>query len=61
MISYIHQGSVPILDFSDQTKIYVNPLPHVLMLTAIVVGLSTTTVGLAIIIKMKKIDNDNKL
>ncbi|MDO8785767.1 MAG: cation:proton antiporter subunit C [Syntrophales bacterium] len=29
---------------------YVNPLPHVLMLTAIVVGVSTTGVALALII-----------
>ncbi|MDA7845384.1 cation:proton antiporter subunit C [Rickettsiales bacterium] len=34
--------------------IYTNPLPQVLMLTAIVVGLTVTTVGLALIIKLNK-------
>jgi multicomponent Na+:H+ antiporter subunit C len=33
---------------------YVNPLPHVLMLTAIVVGVGTTGVALALLIKMYK-------
>jgi len=32
---------------------YENPLPHVLMLTAIVVGVSITAVALALIIRMK--------
>ncbi|RLI91657.1 MAG: Na+/H+ antiporter subunit C [Candidatus Altiarchaeales archaeon] len=32
--------------------IYVNPLPHVLMLTAIVVGVSTTAVALSLIMKI---------
>ena len=31
---------------------YVNPLPHVLMLTAIVVGVGTTGVALALLIKI---------
>jgi len=31
---------------------YVNPLPHVLMLTAIVVMISTTGVGLAIVLRI---------
>ncbi len=33
---------------------YVNPLPHVLMLTAIVVGVGTTGVALALILKIYK-------
>ena len=32
---------------------YENPLPHVLMLTAIVVGVSITAVALALIVRMK--------
>jgi len=32
---------------------YVNPLPHALMLTAIVVSLSTTGVALALMLKIK--------
>ncbi|MDY6967116.1 MAG: cation:proton antiporter subunit C [Spirochaetota bacterium] len=31
---------------------YVNPLPHVLMLTAIVVGVATTGIALALLIKI---------
>ena len=33
---------------------YENPLPHVLMLTAIVVGVSITAVALALIVRMKR-------
>ena len=33
---------------------YVNPLPHVLMLTAIVVGVSTTGVALALLLRIHK-------
>lgn len=33
---------------------YVNPLPHVLMLTAIVVMVSTTGVALAVVLKIYK-------
>jgi multicomponent Na+:H+ antiporter subunit C len=36
-------------------EIIVNPLPQVLMLTAIVVGLATTTIGLAIVMKIAKL------
>ena len=35
-----------------QAAAYVNPLPHALMLTAIVVGVSTTGVALALIIRI---------
>ena len=31
---------------------YINPLPHVLMLTAIVVGVATTAVGLALVVRI---------
>jgi multicomponent Na+:H+ antiporter subunit C len=36
--------------------IYNNPLPHALMLTAIVVGLATFAIGLAIIIKISRLE-----
>lgn len=32
---------------------YSNPLPHVLILTAIVVGVATTAVGLSLIVRIK--------
>lgn len=41
-----HAHAHELVDFSQ----YMNPLPHVLMLTAIVVGIATTGVALAIII-----------
>lgn len=34
--------------------LYSNPLPHVLMLTAIVVGVATTAVGLALIVRIQE-------
>ena len=37
-----------------QASRYVNPLPHVLMLTAIVVGVATTGVGLALLLRIYK-------
>ena len=33
---------------------YVNPVPHVLMLTAIVVGIAVSSVGLAMVIKINQ-------
>ncbi len=35
-------------------EIYSNPLPHVLILTAIVVGVSTLSVGLALIVRIRE-------
>ncbi|QTR50411.1 cation:proton antiporter subunit C [Candidatus Thiothrix anitrata] len=34
--------------------VYSNPLPHVLILTAIVVGIATTALGLALVIRIKE-------
>jgi multicomponent Na+:H+ antiporter subunit C len=45
-------GTVPIVDlnaFSGTEAIYVNPLPHVLTLTAIVVQVATLGVSLALV------------
>jgi len=44
-------GTAPIL-LEDETVIYSNPLPHVLILTAIVVGVATTAVALALIVRI---------
>lgn len=35
-------------------EIYSNPLPHVLILTAIVVGVSTLSVGLALVVRIRE-------
>ncbi len=46
----IKDGTAPIL--AEGIDIYSNPLPHVLILTAIVVGVATTALGLAIIVRI---------
>ena len=48
-------GTIPVA-LSDLTNAshYVNPLPHGLMLTAIVVSLGTTGVGLALLLRIKE-------
>jgi len=46
-------GTAPILT-DNPDEIYSNPLPHVLILTAIVVGVATTAVGLAIIVRVQE-------
>jgi multicomponent Na+:H+ antiporter subunit C len=45
-------GTAPIL--SDAFKVYSNPLPHVLILTAIVVGVATLALGLAIVVRIRE-------
>ena len=48
-------GTVPVLWEGKPASIpYENAVPHVLMLTAIVVGVSTTAVALALIIRLKR-------
>jgi len=59
-----HEATIPILqnDHSSPSGMetiievthYVNPLPHVLMLTAIVVGVATTGVALALLLRIHK-------
>ena len=46
-------GAAPILDDSIET--YSNPLPHVLILTAIVVGVATTALGLALVVRIRDV------
>lgn len=50
-------GTAPIfpLDMDiDPDVIYSNPLPHVLILTAIVVGVATTSLALALIVRIQE-------
>ncbi|MEE9300970.1 MAG: cation:proton antiporter subunit C [Alphaproteobacteria bacterium] len=51
-IGKVRGGSAPIID--PDVEIYSNPLPHVLILTAIVVSVATTAVGLALVVRIKK-------
>jgi len=48
----ILNGTPPILDKSFE--VYSNPLPHVLILTAIVVGVATLAMGLALIVRINE-------
>nr|WP_272954208.1 cation:proton antiporter subunit C [Ramlibacter lithotrophicus] len=45
-------GTAPILD--PAFKVYSNPLPHVLILTAIVVGVATLALGLALVVRIRE-------
>ena len=48
-------GTIPVaLDTIINANKYVNPIPHGLMLTAIVVSLGTTGVGLALLTRIKE-------
>jgi multicomponent Na+:H+ antiporter subunit C len=50
-------GTAPIFPVDmqvDPTVVYSNPLPHVLILTAIVVGIATTSLGLALIVRIRE-------
>lgn len=49
-IAYVRDTTVPVL--WEKSALYSNPLPHVLILTAIVVSVSTTAVALALVIKI---------
>ena len=49
----VEGGTAPILDGNSGT-LYSNPLPHVLILTAIVVGVATTALGLALILRINE-------
>ena len=51
-IGNVKDGATPILE--DGISIYSNPLPHVLILTAIVVGVATTALGLALVVRIKE-------
>jgi len=51
-IAKVEGGTAPIL--IDGVVQYSNPLPHVLILTAIVVGIATTALGLALTVRIKE-------
>jgi multicomponent Na+:H+ antiporter subunit C len=45
-------GTAPIVD--PAFRVYSNPLPHVLILTAIVVGVATLALGLALVVRIRE-------
>ncbi|MDP7062746.1 MAG: cation:proton antiporter subunit C [Planctomycetota bacterium] len=48
----VEGGSAPIV--TEGVEVYSNPVPHVLMLTAIVVGVATTAVGLSLAVRINE-------
>lgn len=46
----VRGGTAPII--TPQAEVYSNPVPHVLMLTAIVVGIATTALALALVVRI---------
>lgn len=48
----VQGGTAPII--AEGITTYSNPLPHVLILTAIVVGVATTALGLALVVRINE-------
>jgi len=48
----VEGGTAPIIE--EGFTVYSNPLPHVLILTAIVVGVATTALGLALVVRINE-------
>jgi multicomponent Na+:H+ antiporter subunit C len=53
-MSKVTGGTSPILQEAMIDPVFSNPLPQVLILTAIVVGISTTALGLGIVVRIKE-------
>ena len=51
-VGKVSGGTAPIVE--EGWTLYSNPLPHVLILTAIVVGVATTAVGLALVVRINR-------
>ena len=56
---YISMGKIadataPILIDGAEGQTYSNPIPHVLILTAIVVGVATTALGLSLVVRINE-------
>lgn len=51
-LSKVSGGTVPVLD--PDIELYSNPLPQVLILTAIVVGIATFALALALVVRIKQ-------
>lgn len=50
----IDGGTAPIIQEGVENQVFANPLPQVLILTAIVVGISTTALALAVTVRIKE-------
>ena len=50
----VEGGTAPIIQKGVEDQVFSNPLPQVLILTAIVVGVSTLALGLAIVVRISE-------
>lgn len=50
----VEGGTAPVVQAGAVDAVYANPLPQVLILTAIVVGISTMALGLGIVVRIKE-------
>ena len=50
----VEGGTAPIIQKGVENQVFSNPLPQVLILTAIVVGVSTLDLGLAILVRINE-------
>ena len=53
-IGKVTGGTAPILIEGGEHVVYSNPIPHVLMLTAIVVGVATLSLGLSLVVRINE-------
>jgi multicomponent Na+:H+ antiporter subunit C len=54
LVGYVKGGTAPILSGEVRGEVFVDPLPQAMVLTAIVIGLATTALLLAIAIRIYK-------
>jgi len=54
LIGYVDNGQIPIVSPEATAPVYVDPLPQAMVLTAIVIGLATNAMLLAIAIRIYK-------
>jgi multisubunit Na+/H+ antiporter MnhC subunit len=52
LIGYVEDGKAPIVNLQAPAETYVDPLPQAMVLTAIVIGLATTAMLMAIAIRL---------
>ena len=50
----VEGGTAPIIQAGVEDQVFSNPLPQVLILTAIVVGVSTLSLGLAMVVRISE-------
>lgn len=51
----VEGGTAPIVpEHATEPVVYSNPVPHVLMLTAIVVGIATTAMALSLVVRIRE-------